>query len=692
MHETRTGHSRNLRPTRYVLVDHFRKFQPLAANFAVLRAIRYTGKVEKFRTHWRRCARNLALLAFCLLSLALFGCERDGAPELISVTELAPKQVEAGERLEISGTGFPRGRTARVTFRGTLHRPAAPPIHGASIAADGMVVSAERIDIPFGENLEALFSNDAGERGHTTFEGTVEVVLAAAVRGAPPIAGAPLSVSLDVRPSSMPADRIAILRDEGRRLLDFVGLEVSTTNVGRGVSVVNVRPGSKAEAAGLLPGDVLVSADGVVVHEVSDMASRLSSPDMTLVVHKGEGEGERGESRLTLDLRGFRSASALEYLPALVVTTLAAALLLILFAPPFVVPESLVRKFSHRARGTAQSKGATRTNTFLRTLRETLYGDLVDGGATPFKARLIAYGGAAFALVAVLAIPYAQATTNIELDVVGLFLVAMATLLTSTIAFGGASRSWKRRFEDLVAVALVNLPIAVSILGIVTTSGSLRLRELVRTQGAMPWDWAVVRTPASVALFAAFVLALVLDPWASREPASFVRNPLTEVDRTFSTSASMRHASRYPVTFVLGWSRTFAFAAIGSALFLGGWNVPFAPPGTVESNLVVASIASVIFVAKVLVLVVAVVAVERALPELSLAQRVSVALRVIVPLSAIAFVIATVWVRWTLPRSAEIFVRTSLFCALTVATVHLVWRAIAKIRRPEAEAHLNPFL
>ncbi|MFO0680347.1 MAG: NADH-quinone oxidoreductase subunit H [Polyangiaceae bacterium] len=640
-------------------------------------------------------------VAFCALVLVT-GCERDGAPVLITVTELAPKQVEAGERLEITGSGFPRGVPARVTFRGTLHRPAEAPVQGASIAANGLVTSSERIEIPFDENLEALFSNVAGDRAHTTFEGTVEVVFAAAVRGAPPIAGDPLRVTLDVRPSSVPAGRVAFLRDEGRRLLDFAGIDVAMANAGRGLPVENVKPNSKAEAAGILPGDVLVSADGVLVHEVSDVAVRPAAPTVRFVKHKGDSEGARelGGTSVDVDLRGFRSSSALETLPALVVTSLATALVLIFFAPPFVLPESFVRKFAHRARGrfpgTLAGRRTRPWTALVALVRDLAYGDLVDAGVPTVRARVLAYGGGALAIVAVAAIPYLHATTNLEVDVVLAFLVLLAVLATSTVAFGGSPaskathRTWRRRFEDLVAVIVVSLPAAVAVLAVVTSTGSLRLRDLVRAQGGMPWDWAIVRTPANVALFAVFVAAMVVDPWSTRDDATSGR--IAGVDRALSSAKSARGTGRFPVTFALSWLRTVSFAILVAAGFLGGWTVPFAAPGLVESNLAVALVASLIFVAKVLAVVLLAGCVERAMPELTQRRRVGIALRVLAPTSFVAFVATTMWVRSSLSRSADTFVRTSVFCVLSVVTAHLAVRTIAKFRRPETEAHLNPFL
>src|SRR5262245_15258465 len=70
--------------------------------------------------------RSLWLVAFIFAWLGL-ACEHPTAPPLIAADELAPREAEVGDRLEVKGSGFPKGRTARMTFRGTLHRPGEPP-------------------------------------------------------------------------------------------------------------------------------------------------------------------------------------------------------------------------------------------------------------------------------------------------------------------------------------------------------------------------------------------------------------------------------------------------------------------------------------------------------------------------------------------------------------------------------------
>ena len=161
---------------------------------------------------------------------------RTEGPELLRVLELAPHDIEVGDRAILLGDGFPSGRSARIVFRGILHRPGQPVVHGAEILAKGNVVSPERIEIVFDDALERLFASTASGLAHTTFEGDVEVGFAASTAGAPPVSGILVGTTLDVRPS-IPANSAELSRD-GAIVLAALG--VHATAVGSGLLVDSV--------------------------------------------------------------------------------------------------------------------------------------------------------------------------------------------------------------------------------------------------------------------------------------------------------------------------------------------------------------------------------------------------------------------------------------------------------------------
>src|SRR5512146_1236399 len=83
--------------------------EPSAQIFAHSRPTLYTSQVK---------ASLFALTALVL------GCSSPSSgPGLLQLTELSAREVGRGDKLEITGAGFPEGRVARVTFRGDVFRP-----------------------------------------------------------------------------------------------------------------------------------------------------------------------------------------------------------------------------------------------------------------------------------------------------------------------------------------------------------------------------------------------------------------------------------------------------------------------------------------------------------------------------------------------------------------------------------------
>src|SRR5438552_1814488 len=149
-----------------------------------------------------------ALLLLIAALAVLAGCQRESTPQLIQVLDVAPREVEVGDRLEILGSGFPQGKTAKLAFRGTLFRPGDKPETGAVIDAEAVAQSSTQIELDFTEGLKELFCGAADKSAHTTFEGDVEVAFAAAAPGAPPVAATVRAVTIDFRPPT--ARRAAI--------------------------------------------------------------------------------------------------------------------------------------------------------------------------------------------------------------------------------------------------------------------------------------------------------------------------------------------------------------------------------------------------------------------------------------------------------------------------------------------------
>ena len=78
---------------------------------------------------------SLTVACGLVLSMSLAGCGKGSdAPDLLSVIDVVPREVDVGDRIEVLGINLPSGeaKEAKVTFRGELRRPGQAPL-GRSI-------------------------------------------------------------------------------------------------------------------------------------------------------------------------------------------------------------------------------------------------------------------------------------------------------------------------------------------------------------------------------------------------------------------------------------------------------------------------------------------------------------------------------------------------------------------------------
>src|SRR3712207_1331367 len=130
----------------------------------------------------RGIGRPLFLVLFAAL-LGLFGCAAQGAaPELLNVIDIAPREVDVGDRIEVLGANLPAGeaKEAQVVFHGELRRPGQAPLEGQEIVVEKAKVSPDKISMIFTEGLQTRFCGRGSEAAHTTFRGDVIVKLASA--------------------------------------------------------------------------------------------------------------------------------------------------------------------------------------------------------------------------------------------------------------------------------------------------------------------------------------------------------------------------------------------------------------------------------------------------------------------------------------------------------------------------------
>ena len=605
--------------------------------------------------------------------------------ELLHVTDVVPREVNQGDRMEILGTGFPEGRPAKVVFEGTLYRPGRKPKTGFEIAVDAKSTSAQRVEFVVSESLRSAFCGIGDEAIHTTFEGNVRVVFAGSAHGMLPVRGSLRGVRLDVHPP-LPKRAILLARErEGERVLSHLGLEVAADAPSNlGLLVTHVRPGSPADEVGIFAGDLITRFEGVRVFGRGDIAKADSSRIASIGFVRGmraqpiAGSHEGRELVRSISTRGLEPSAP----PNLIV----AGLLLLISAigvVSFLGPLGRGLAWLERRIAASLRPGPGRKRGSLSVLRSFFREDVLpDASADPYL-RLAPY----LVVVGISAIfvmmPFGQHIVAADLDLGLLFVVAATLLVTTGLLSGGFSHDWSFTGGIRTAAQIISheIPGGIAIACIVLMTGSLRIDEIVHAQGALPWQWFVFRSPVTFALFLLWLATSLLEGKRPAENADVASRPRPELS-----------GLRRFFVFFAEWGNVFVMCGLASILFLGGWQLPFVARLTQESSLGLTALGAAWFLLKSWFLVFLVAVARRIFPRPRMEQMLAFSWKWHVPATLAAFALTALWIQWSPPLPVQNLVSAGTFALWLLFAVHLLLRLRQGMRAGWGQAQMNPFL
>jgi NADH-quinone oxidoreductase subunit H len=637
-----------------------------------------------------------AAALFVLLG-ALLGCQKETIPQLIQVLDFQPRDAEVGDRLEVIGTGFPQGKTAHVVFHGDLNRPGERALHDQTIEADGTVTSPEQIELIFTEGLEGMFCGVGDKATHTTFEGDVEVSFTAIAPGAPPVTGLLHKVSLDMRPPTARRAVVEARAAEGERALAFMGVTVAPSSPAAGGLLVEaVEPGSPADGARVLAGDLITVFDGVRVLSKADVAPSGAEPFAYLGVRH---PGATADETIPIPIDKFKPAPPGDLLGALLVLGVAAAIILLFMAPTAGIITWVERRVSARMQSRIGPNRAGPQGFLVWIadgIKSIVKEDIVPTDSDKPLFRLAPYLVFAGVSATFCVMPFGQYLIAADLDIGILFIVAVTSLVTIGLMTGGwASNNKYSMLGGIRSAAQIisyEVPGAVAIVCIVMMTGSLRLQEIIRAQGGYPWQWFMFRNPVTFALFFLYFTTALAE--GNRAPFDLPEAE-SELVAGYSTEYS---GMRYLFFFFAEWANVFVMCGIATALFLGGWQLPGVDPAQQEAHFGLELAGSVLFLTKAWFLIFVVIWIRWTLPRVRIDQMMNLCWKWFVPLSFGAFMLTALWVVGigALDPQTSARVQLALGLVLFLGFVAVVLRFLARVmynlRETQAEIHLNPFL
>ncbi|MGD0676633.1 MAG: hypothetical protein ABSC94_14535 [Polyangiaceae bacterium] len=612
-----------------------------------------------------------AITAF-VVALALVGLAggagsfgRQPTLQLLEVVDIAPRDVELGDRLEILGQGFPAGKPARVTFRGALYRPGEKPIFGAEIVIAGDAVGSGQVEVGVGEPLQALFCRAGDRATHTTFEGEVEVAFAAASAGQPPVAGVLQGVILDIRPGASSAE--AAREAEGQKLVLWLGLQVRPAPRETGLVIDHVEPGSRADAAGLAPGDLVFRMGAVRVASAGDMLPLAGETEVRVALRR---EGSAGELVRWLKVGGWRRSPPERLLGSAVVVLAALAMALLFGAPSPRAVDAIVQRMVNglRADLVMSAREAGLRWQAVRALPVDAVWRIAPRFAPTALAELTV-------LAALTVLPFGQYLVGGKLDVA--LLLAFAAALQVALTFVTSGPAW-RGLRAAMHVTWQHAPAVAAVASVVVVTGSLRLQEIARAQGGWPSEWLVFRSPSTLLAFAWLAAS------ARIAPPRLDGLPPAPSDGGPPLSAAWQAAGTRSHRLIMAGSAT--------ALFLGGWSLPGLAPSEQEAQPLLEAIGAIVFLVKTATLSVALAWSERAMPRRALAEESRTTALAHVPLSLGALLVTIGWSRWSPVLATQKLLSDALLVLVVAGALAFVQRVRDGLAQVTSDGHLSPFL
>jgi NADH-quinone oxidoreductase subunit H len=636
----------------------------------------------------------LVLSVWSALALALLsGCiSTEVPPQLLNVLDFAPREAEVGDRLEVIGTGFPEGKTARVVFKGTLFRPGKKPIKGVEIDVEAANSSSGKIEMMFTEGLQTSFCGSGDAALHTTFKGDVIVSFPAPTGGALPITGSVRHMQVDFRAPTARRAVVEAREKEGERALDFMGLAVAGDSpASGGLRVTSVRPASPADTAGVLPADLITTFENVRVLSRGDIAPSGDSRFTVMSFRRGEA-GAAEETR-QISMEGFRASAPSDLLAAGLVLLIAAAIILLFMAPVAGIITWVERRVSARMQSRIGPNRAGPQGFLVWMadgIKSIMKEDIIPTESDQPLFRLAPYLVFIGVSATFCVMPFGQHLIAADLDIGILFVIAVTSLVTIGLMMGGwaSNNKWSMLGGIRSAAQIISyeIPGAIAIVCIVMMTGSLRVQDIILAQGGLPWDWFMFKNPITFVLFFLWFTTALAE--GNRAPFDLPEAE-SELVAGYSTEYS---GMRYLFFFFAEWANVFVMCGIASALFLGGWQVPGLSPEQQEANFLLQCVGALIFQLKSWFLIFVVVWIRWTLPRVRIDQMMNLCWKWFVPASFVAFILTGVWVVWTPIKEVQQIIGIGMFALWMFVVFYFFVRVRHNLRAANVPIHLNPFL
>jgi NADH-quinone oxidoreductase subunit H len=252
-------------------------------------------------------------------------------------------------------------------------------------------------------------------------------------------------------------------------------------------------------------------------------------------------------------------------------------------------------------------------------------------------------------------VPFSKYVIGANLDIGVFFVMALGSLVSLGILLGAwaSDSKWSLLGGMRAAAQIISyeIPLGIAILSVVVVSGTLSMQGIVGQQNwvaAGGHFWNIFHNPFLFVNFFIYGIAALAE--CNRTPFDLPEAE-SELVSGFNTEFSGMRFALYALAEFLD---VIMFACICSAIFLGGWNLPFVNLEEIDFGIkiggasltpVIQTIAMmVVFLTKVAFLVFVVMWLRWTLPRLRVDQLMSLCWKYLIPISFVNLMGCAVWV------------------------------------------------
>ncbi|MBI4601492.1 MAG: NADH-quinone oxidoreductase subunit NuoH [Planctomycetes bacterium] len=246
-------------------------------------------------------------------------------------------------------------------------------------------------------------------------------------------------------------------------------------------------------------------------------------------------------------------------------------------------------------------------------------------------------------------LPFGQNLVASDLDLGLFFIAAVGSVEVIGVIMGGwaSNNKWSLFGTIRTATQMVSyeIPIGLAFIAVIACAGSFSLQAIVNQQEGWIWNWYVLKNPFLLVLSVVYLVASLAE--CKRAPFD-----LPEAESELVSGYHTEYSGmRFGIFQLAEYGAMYLVSAVAVAIFFGGWWTGIPPidgiglgPGASAAGATLGFLLKAgVFVTKAVFLVFVQVWVRWTLPRVRLDQMMHMCWKVLLPISLVCLVGATLW-------------------------------------------------